>query len=50
MEFAFLSDITHYGSAFPNAEESGSIPVILTKETDKPLTGNPFVANQDYDS
>jgi len=45
MEFAFLSDITHHGGVFPNAERSGSIPVILTKETDKPLAGNPFVAN-----
>lgn len=44
MEFAFLSDITHYGGAFSNAKRSGSIPVILTKETDKPLTGNRFVA------
>jgi len=42
MEFAFIIDITHFGSAFPNAEKSGSNPVILTKETDKPLTGKPL--------
>ena len=44
MEFVYLFDITHIGSAFPNAEKSGSIPVILTKEADKPLIGNPLVA------
>jgi len=27
MEFAFIIDITHFGSAFPNAEKSGSNPV-----------------------